>query len=612
MFQQIREIIVKTIVILFVCVFMCSISYCGYFGGAGGGVDIPTGDGEWFRLDATNGPLTGKTIIDHNDGGAAGHQLQLTSATSDEVAMVFFDDADTDDAWFYGMESTGQGTISWWNNSNFPVSPNNFVLRMELDAAGTLRLNSTTQPQIEFQSFVSGSPANATGSTRAKLYFRNPNRLHSRDNVGGENKYSIDTEVMLLDGTNAMTGALDHGHNASDNLTQSTYEDSATPTVRATISAADHGFNEGLLFNFDQVGEVNHALRLQHSTAGYLQLEMVNNSGQELNIGWVHDQDAWAWYHSGLAKPAYFSVTGSALATAGIILQIDDTVDIRGLTLANAMDANGKTISNASSLELDDGGAGPFTIAQDAFDYLNFVSTGGGGYLFKSGAAEILRIELAAGSSQLTILDATDSMFAVANQTSIGSPTYAGTVGIYPEGDRWKQKTFAGVVDTFAHQDEVMLLDGSQAMTGALDAGNQNIINAASVRSQTATNLDMYWGTALQLRHQEKLVRMLVGFRHDQAVVSLTADNQVVDVWGKGVHKISSDSVTATDRTFTLTGNQNGSEITLLWEGANAGELLDTGNACLSADWTPDANDSLRLIYTNTAACWVEISRSAN
>lgn len=97
--------------------------------------------------------------------------------------------------------------------------------------------------------------------------------------------------------------------------------------------------------------------------------------------------------------------------------------------------------------------------------------------------------------------------------------------------------------------------------------------------------------------------------------VSLTADDQSVTV-DRSTLRISSDSGTPTDRTFTLTApsgtTDTGVRLLLIFDGANAAELLDTGTACLSADWSPGDTDTLSLIYENSSACWAETARSNN
>jgi hypothetical protein len=101
------------------------------------------------------------------------------------------------------------------------------------------------------------------------------------------------------------------------------------------------------------------------------------------------------------------------------------------------------------------------------------------------------------------------------------------------------------------------------------------------------------------------------------STVSLTADNQVVTVGTNGYIRLSSDNATATNRTFVLTQGAGAGHILIL-EGpaTNACELVDDsavnggGNHRLSATWTPNANDTLTLIWNGTD--WTELCRSAN
>lgn len=98
------------------------------------------------------------------------------------------------------------------------------------------------------------------------------------------------------------------------------------------------------------------------------------------------------------------------------------------------------------------------------------------------------------------------------------------------------------------------------------------------------------------------------------STVALTADNQSVTTNTTSFILLTSDNVTATNRTFVLSdGNNSGQRLTLMWNDAtNAGELADTGNCKLSAIWTLSGNQyyTLNLIWDGTN--WVEIGRSNN
>lgn len=97
-------------------------------------------------------------------------------------------------------------------------------------------------------------------------------------------------------------------------------------------------------------------------------------------------------------------------------------------------------------------------------------------------------------------------------------------------------------------------------------------------------------------------------------IVTLTADNQVVALNQKtSLLQIYSDDTTATNRTFTLTpGYLTGQELALvvMSGGATTCELQDSGNCALSAAWTPQINDTLRLMWTGSV--WAEVARSDN
>lgn len=97
------------------------------------------------------------------------------------------------------------------------------------------------------------------------------------------------------------------------------------------------------------------------------------------------------------------------------------------------------------------------------------------------------------------------------------------------------------------------------------------------------------------------------------AAVALTADNQAVVTLNRSFITLTSDDATATNRTFTLDAGVAGQRLTLMWNDAtNAGELVDTGNAKLSATWTNSGSqyNTLSLICDGTN--WIELCRSAN
>ena len=107
-----------------------------------------------------------------------------------------------------------------------------------------------------------------------------------------------------------------------------------------------------------------------------------------------------------------------------------------------------------------------------------------------------------------------------------------------------------------------------------------------------------------------------------QAVVTITADNQVLTVGTSSYIRLTSDDATNTNRTFCLTDGIRGGQFLILeWtDGTNEGQLQDEALPCASGttpqidgDWPAannQLNDTLRLNWNGTA--WVELSRSAN
>ena len=95
--------------------------------------------------------------------------------------------------------------------------------------------------------------------------------------------------------------------------------------------------------------------------------------------------------------------------------------------------------------------------------------------------------------------------------------------------------------------------------------------------------------------------------------VNITSDNQGVSPV-RSVLVLDSDSVTATDRTFTLGDGGIGQVLTLVFsDGSGAVELIDDDTQfCGSADWLPTDRDTLDLVWVNGPNCWFEKSRSVN
>jgi hypothetical protein len=94
--------------------------------------------------------------------------------------------------------------------------------------------------------------------------------------------------------------------------------------------------------------------------------------------------------------------------------------------------------------------------------------------------------------------------------------------------------------------------------------------------------------------------------------VNLVADSTAIDVSNVSLLYITSDSTTASDRTFTLASSSLlGQELTLVFESgsSNSCQLADSGNCKLSAAWEPLQWDALKLFWDGTY--WVESSRTA-
>jgi hypothetical protein len=81
------------------------------------------------------------------------------------------------------------------------------------------------------------------------------------------------------------------------------------------------------------------------------------------------------------------------------------------------------------------------------------------------------------------------------NEASPLDTPSAGYLTVGAVSDRLSHRTSAGVESTLAITSEVMLLSGANAMTGDMNLGNQDILNAASLE------IDNGVGTSLTLRH---------------------------------------------------------------------------------------------------------------
>lgn len=95
--------------------------------------------------------------------------------------------------------------------------------------------------------------------------------------------------------------------------------------------------------------------------------------------------------------------------------------------------------------------------------------------------------------------------------------------------------------------------------------------------------------------------------------LTLVADNTLVDVSACTILRLSSDSVTATARTFTLSAPGVAFQellIMFMSGSSTAAELLSTGNCKLVATWTAAQYETIRVRHDGTY--WVEVSRKTS
>jgi len=105
------------------------------------------------------------------------------------------------------------------------------------------------------------------------------------------------------------------------------------------------------------------------------------------------------------------------------------------------------------------------------------------------------------------------------------------------------------------------------------------------------------------------------------AVVSLTADNQLITVGNRSFITISSNNGTATARTFCLTAGKMAGHILYIYNtnNGNSAQLIDGAQSCVGAAITTQMNgnlsfgaggDTVTLIYDG--ANWSELGRGTN
>lgn len=357
--------------------------------------------------------------------------------------------------------------------------------------------------------------------------------------VGGS--VSIPTgngEWLRLDGVNGpMTGDVNFGNNEITNLANTSYD--ATGINPWTVGP-NPGF-PGILFQW-----VNHSAnttfwRFGVAAANQVNLlEVTGTDGVDIDTirigripGYAGLDDPFvieSTSDTGTPKPIYMNIKDDANAdavaapgvyingsnkTAGtgnggpIVLNTGSSV---GGT-AGFVDATNSHINNVSRIELDNG-ASAVTLTPQlttgleiattnleidggavASPTLNFASTSGGANVANNGVAKWTF----AGSGSFIFTDNTNAGLEIIHQTTTVNPT-AGRLKMYPESDdRWKQLTSGGVETALSIDSLVMLLSGANAMTGDLNLGSQDIVNAATVEIDDGVDVVLMSATAAGL-----------------------------------------------------------------------------------------------------------------
>lgn len=157
----------------------------------------------------------------------------------------------------------------------------------------------------------------------------------------------------------------------------------------------------------------------------------------------------------------------------------------------------------------------------------------------------------------------------------------------------------------------------SSSTTSGIDAGDLSI-NGGNQTAASGGNSggDVTVTAGTSVNGSPGSVKIVGAFANTPTAVDLTADDQSLTLTGTSHVRLTSDNTTATNRTFVLgDGNADGQKLILEWNEAvasGAGELADSGNANLSATWTPDIGDTIELTWNSTASEWREISRTDN
>ena len=107
--------------------------------------------------------------------------------------------------------------------------------------------------------------------------------------------------------------------------------------------------------------------------------------------------------------------------------------------------------------------------------------------------------------------------------------------------------------------------------------------------------------------------RFLTQYGSVVQVVALTVDDQAITPISN-ILVLSSDSASATSRSVLIQdGLVDGMELTIVFnDPSDAMEIQDSGNHCLGGTFSPNDQDTLKLVWIAATSCWHETGGSAN
>lgn len=354
----------------------------------GGGIDIPTGNGEWLRLDTTNDPLTG----DLNLGSNQITNLDDPTLAQDAATKAYVDSVVVSPANAILRDGSQPPTadIPWGNFSILDLDDIEFDNGIQAPAVlehggnnlihttGTISAdNGVNVGDIQIDDGV--NPPVGIDTTATGLNFNGAKLESLADPVNPQDAATkayadgiiagagLDSVYLRLDATNdPLTGDLDHGSNDGLNFASVEFDD---------------GVNAPYTFRSDPSGR----LQISRDNVGQSTWDLVSfaKDGTEVvGFGLFHVGDVNAVDSEGIAifslpgAPSTMVIQSFANGT-GVLRDIDfymGGTPVTKLAADGNWDFLSHTLNNVSILEFDSGGAAPFSflpVAASAFQFVN-------------------------------------------------------------------------------------------------------------------------------------------------------------------------------------------------------------------------------------------------